>query len=63
MAVLEELGLPAAVEHVRDVKEIAALGVCGTPALLINDRVMAVGPAPTKEMLKSWLAEASHQKK
>ncbi len=63
MAALEELSLPAEVEHVRDVKEIAALGVCGTPALLINDRLKAVGPAPTKALLKTWLAEAGHQNK
>ena len=63
MAVLEELSLPAAVEHVRDVKEIAILGVLGVPALIINDEVKAVGPAPTKEMLKRWLAAASQQKK
>ncbi len=62
MAALVELNLPAEVEHVRDMKEIAALGVCGTPALLINDEVMAVGQAPTKERLKKWLAEADHQK-
>ncbi|MCX5892835.1 MAG: thioredoxin family protein [Deltaproteobacteria bacterium] len=63
MEVLEELGLPADVEHVRDVREIAALGVCGVPALLINGKVMAVGSAPTKGMLKNWLAEANQQKK
>jgi len=63
MAVLGEMGLPAEVEHVRDVREIAALGVLGVPALIINDEVKAVGPAPTKEMLKRWLAAASQQKK
>lgn len=63
MAVLGEMDLPAEVEHVRDVREIAALGVCGTPALLINDRVMAMGPGPTKEMLKKWLTAAVQPKK
>ena len=63
MAVLEELGLPAEVEHVRDLKEITALGVIGIPALLINGKVAAVGQVPTKAMLKKWLAEAIHQKK
>ena len=63
MAVLGEMGLPAEVEHVRDVREIAALGILGVPALMINDEVKAVGPAPTKEMLKKWLAAASDQKK
>lgn len=62
MTALSELGLPAAVEHVRDVKEIAALGVFGVPALLINDEVKAVGTVPTKAMLKQWLMAVSHQK-
>ncbi len=57
MAVLAELGLPAEVEHVRDMKEITALGVFGTPALLINDEVKAVGQLPTAEILKKWLRE------
>lgn len=59
MAVLGELGLPAEVEHVRDIKEITALGVFGTPALLINDDVKAVGNLPTRETLKKWLQEAA----
>jgi small redox-active disulfide protein 2 len=63
MEVLMELDLPAAVEHVRDLKEITAQGVFGTPALLINDEVMAVGQAPPKEMLKKWLVKASQHKK
>jgi len=59
MAVLEELGLPGEVEHVRDMKEITALGVFGTPALLINDEVKAVGNLPSREALKKWLEEAT----
>ena len=52
MEVLMELGLPAEVEHVRDMKEITALGVFGTPALMINDEVKAVGSLPTRDALK-----------
>jgi len=63
MEALGELGLPAAVEHVRDMKEIAALGVMGIPALMINGKVAAAGQAPTKVMLKKWLAAAIPQKK
>ena len=59
MAVLGELGLPAEVEHVRDMKEITALGVFGTPALLINDDVKAVGNLPSRDALKKWLEEAA----
>ena len=55
MAVLVELTLPAEVEHVRDLKEMTALGVFGTPALMINDEVKAVGNLPTRETLKKWL--------
>lgn len=63
MAALEELGLPAAVEHVRDMKEIAALGVMSLPALLINDEVKSVGQVPTTAMLKKWLTAAGCQEK
>jgi len=59
MEVLVELGLPAEVEHVRDMKEITALGVFGTPALLINDEVKAVGQVPNREALKKWLQEVA----
>jgi small redox-active disulfide protein 2 len=59
MAVLGELGLPTEVEHVRDMKEITALGVFGTPALLVNDDVKAVGNLPAREALKKWLRESA----
>ncbi len=59
MEVLVMLSLPAEVEHVRDTKEIAALGVFGTPALLINDEVKAVGSVPDRESLKKWLQGAA----
>jgi small redox-active disulfide protein 2 len=62
MSVLAELGLPAEVEHVRDVREIAALGIMSTPALLINGEVKSIGTAPTRAMLKEWLAAVSRQK-
>ena len=63
MAVLAELGAPAEVEHIRDVKEIAKLGVFATPALMINDEIKAVGQTPSKVMLRKWLMEDVHQKK
>jgi hypothetical protein len=57
MAVLGELDLPAEVEHVRDPKEITALGVCSTPALLINNQIKAIGAVPPAAMLKQWLMQ------
>jgi len=57
MEVVEELGLAASVEHVTDVKEIGRYGVMGTPALVINGKVVSVGAIPSKEMIKKWLRE------
>ena len=61
MSVLAELNLPAEVEHVRDVREIAASGIMSTPALLINGEVKSIGTAPTRAMLKQWLEAARQQ--
>ena len=59
LAVLSELGLPADVEHVTDLAKIAASGASGTPALIINGQVKAVGRMPSKEILKGWLTNAT----
>jgi small redox-active disulfide protein 2 len=55
--VTAEMDLPAAVEHVRDIKEIASYAVMGTPALLINGKVVSVGTVPSKAKIKEWLSE------
>ena len=57
MEVLAEMNLAADLEHVRDIKEIGRYGVMGTPALVINGKVMCVGTVPTKEKIKEWLSE------
>jgi small redox-active disulfide protein 2 len=59
MAVMSELNLPADLDHVRDVKDIASYGVMGNPALVINGKVVAVGRVPSKNQLKEWLKAAS----
>jgi small redox-active disulfide protein 2 len=59
MAVMSELDLPADLEHVRDVKEIACYGVMGNPALVINGKVVAAGRVPSKAQLKEWLRTAT----
>jgi small redox-active disulfide protein 2 len=58
MEVISEMALPGDVEHVRDVKEIGQYGVMGTPALVINGKVVCVGEVPSKEKIKGWLTEA-----
>jgi hypothetical protein len=58
MELLTELHLPASVDHVTDLQEIARHRVMGSPALLINDKVMAVGSVPPRDRIKKWLVEA-----
>lgn len=58
MEVMSEMALPGDVEHVRDVKEIGRYGVMGTPALVVNGKVVCVGNVPAKEKIKEWLTEA-----
>ena len=58
IAVMAETGLAADLEHVTDVGEIGSYGVMGTPALVINGQVKAVGSVPPKPKLKKWLQEA-----
>lgn len=59
MSVLGEMGLAAAVEHVRDIKEIAAHGVMGTPALVVGGKVVSVGQTPSASAIKQWLQQAA----
>jgi hypothetical protein len=58
MRVLTELNLPASLEHVTDVKEIARYGISRLPALIINDKVVSVGTSPTPRRIKELLLEA-----
>ena len=62
MEVLAELELAADLEHVWDVAEIGRYGVMGSPALVVNDKVLSVGIVPTKVKIKSWLVEAAGKK-
>ena len=58
IAVMAEMAMAADLEHVTDVAEIGSYGVMGTPALVINGEVKAVGSVPPKPRLKQWLQEA-----
>ena len=58
MEVMYELNLAADLEHVTDIKEIASFGVMGSPALLINGKVLSVGTVPSKKQLADWLKQA-----
>jgi small redox-active disulfide protein 2 len=63
MAVMAETGIIADLEHVRELKEIGRYGVLGSPALVIDGNVKAVGSVPPKPKIKAWIEEAAKQKK
>ena len=59
MAVMTEMSLAADIEHVTDPAGIENYGVSGTPALVINGEVKAVGAMPKKTQLKILLGDAA----
>ncbi len=58
LQVLSELGLPASLEHVTDIDQIARYGLTRLPALLVNGKAVALGTVPTAKRIKEWLAAA-----
>lgn len=61
MAVMDEMNLAGSIEHVTDIIAIGEYGVMGTPALILNGKVMAVGTVPPKAKLKIWLKKISEK--
>lgn len=59
--VMAEMNLAGDLTHVTDTKEIGRYGVMGTPALIINGKVVAVGSVPEKNKIRQWLAEAAEK--
>jgi hypothetical protein len=59
MAAITEMNLAADIEHVTDPAEIGNCAVTGTPALVINGEVKAVGSMPKKTQLKALLSDAA----
>ena len=52
-----EAGVGAEIEHVTDFKKIAAYGVFGTPAVVIDGEVKSVGKIPKKEEIRIWIGK------
>jgi len=61
MGLMAEMGLPADLEHIRDVAEIGRYGVMSVPALVINGKVVATGSVPPRKKLKALLQEAAEK--
>ncbi len=56
--VLAEQNIDAAVSHVREFKDIVAMGVMSTPALVIDGQVKLSGSVPSKAKLTEIITEA-----
>jgi small redox-active disulfide protein 2 len=56
---LAELDIAADVEHIKDLKRFAAMGVLMTPGLVINGKVACQGRLPSKAELRDWLTAAA----
>ncbi len=54
--VVGEKGIAAAVDHVRDERDIVGYGVMKTPGLVVNGKVVSYGRIPSKEEIASWLS-------
>lgn len=50
-----ESGVPAQVEKVTNVLDIAKYGVFGTPAVVVDGQVKSVGKIPEKEDVLNWI--------
>ncbi|GAP20747.1 small redox-active disulfide protein 2 [Leptolinea tardivitalis] len=53
--VIDELGVEAQIDHVRDYAEIMKYPILSTPALVINEKVVASGRIPSENEIKGWL--------
>lgn len=62
METLSIMGLAADLEHVRDAEKILEYRVKGTPALVINGRVVCTGKTPSINEIRKWLEDAGHKK-
>jgi small redox-active disulfide protein 2 len=58
METLTEMGLAADLEHIRDAEQIAKYSVKGTPALVVNGKIMCAGRNPSINEIRKWLQGA-----
>ena len=55
-AAVQEAGSTATVEKVTDLKEMMALGVMSTPAVVIDNTIMCTGRVPSTAEVMGWIA-------
>ena len=52
---VQESGVDATVEKIKDIVEIAKHGVFMTPAVVVDGEVKSVGKVHSKEDIKGWI--------
>jgi small redox-active disulfide protein 2 len=57
METLNEENIPADLDKVTDIMEIAGYGVLGTPAVVVDGKVKSVGKIPKKADILKWVKE------
>jgi hypothetical protein len=57
--VMAQMNVPGELIHVTDISEIGRYGVMGTPALVINKKIVSIGTTPEKKKILQWLEEAT----
>ena len=56
--VVEELGIDASVEEVKDINEIIAYSILTTPGLVLNEQLVCSGWVPTKAEISQFITTA-----
>lgn len=54
---ISEIGIDATVEKVKDMQTIMAYGVMKAPAIVINEKVKAMGRVPSKDEIKKYIQD------
>ncbi|MGC8658438.1 MAG: thioredoxin family protein [Desulfomonilaceae bacterium] len=61
MVALNDLGLPASLEHVTDMNKVSKFGYVATPGLIIDGKIVSGGKVPPIDKIRDWLKEASQK--
>jgi small redox-active disulfide protein 2 len=56
ISVVAELKIPADVQHIRDIRQIASYGIIPTPALVINGKIVVAGKLPSVKEIMAMLS-------
>jgi small redox-active disulfide protein 2 len=55
--VVEAEGVSAEIEHVTDVRAIAAAGIMSTPGLAVGGVIKSTGRIPSVDEIRTWIRE------